>query len=133
MFWWWFMPTVHFPLSGAVTQDIETSLLRQSSSADVERDVLAGVASYGKQIGKLNEAVLALARSSGNDTLAEVDEIRRIQQGVDAAKRRHSRAPTAAQLRRDLDELRRTATPEWEALVADQASRLPRRPALPAA
>jgi hypothetical protein len=137
MFWWWFMPTmqfpIHLPLSGAVTQDIEASLLRQSSAADVERDVLSGVASYGKQIGKLNEAVQALAKASGQDGAPELAAIDAVQREVARIKQRRGLAPAGAEeIGRDLDDLRQRAAGEWEALIAAQASRLPRRAALPA-
>lgn len=137
MIWWWTMPVfqvpIHFPLSGAVTQDIETSLLRQSSDAAVELDVIRNVASYGKQIGRLNEAVLALAASTGNADRDEVNQLREVQNGVDETKRRHGRGkPSAERLRRDLDALRQHDEAAWQQVIAEQAGRLPARPVLPA-
>lgn len=64
MFWWLdFNPQmlngwdVRWPWSGAVTQDITSSLLSRAGSGRVEKRVLDEVASYGRQIGVLSELV----------------------------------------------------------------------------
>ena len=68
------MPTFKLPLSGDVVQSINpfTSFMTggqfglvnismgQSSAPDVEADVLSDVASYGKQIGRISDALLVL-------------------------------------------------------------------------
>jgi hypothetical protein len=72
------MPDVNLPLSGAVTQTINpwTAYLTvmgsqiglinvnvgNSSDPDVEKAVLARVASYGKQLGRLGDAMLVLLK-----------------------------------------------------------------------
>lgn len=83
-------PIVHWPLSGAVTQDINPALLIKAGDMDTEARVLREVASYGKQIGRLSELVLKLADAmpkdaldaAGRATLKElrcmVDDIQRI-------------------------------------------------------
>ena len=70
------MPDVNLPLSGAVNQTINpwTAYLTAwgsqiglinvnvgtSSAPDVEKDVLARVASYGKQLGRIGDALVVL-------------------------------------------------------------------------
>ena len=56
-FWLHWAPQLHFPLSGAVTQDIFSGIRPTAGDADVERAVY-DVASYGKQLGWLSEVVL---------------------------------------------------------------------------
>ncbi|HXX04264.1 MAG TPA: hypothetical protein VEJ37_08000 [Xanthobacteraceae bacterium] len=68
------MPTFKLPLSGDVVQSINpfTSFMTggqfglvninmgQSSAPEVEADVLSDVASYGKQLGRIGDALLVL-------------------------------------------------------------------------
>ncbi len=70
------MPTFKLPLSGDVTQSINpwTAFLSpigsqfglvninlgQSSAPDVEQEVLSDVASYGKQLGRIGDALIVL-------------------------------------------------------------------------
>lgn len=63
MTWLNFNPQVHWPFSGAVTQDIHPSLLAKAGSDETEVRVLREVASYGKQIGVLSDLLLALVAS----------------------------------------------------------------------
>ena len=63
MMWLNFSPEVHWPFSGAVTQDIQPSLLVKAGDNETEVRVLREVASYGKQIGVLSDLVLALVAS----------------------------------------------------------------------
>jgi hypothetical protein len=60
-------PTFKYPLSGAVTQDLfdhwfsPTITYNFAGNAPIEKQVVENVASFGRQIGWLNEVVLALA------------------------------------------------------------------------
>ncbi|MGY4831695.1 hypothetical protein ACVNIS_24195 [Sphaerotilaceae bacterium SBD11-9] len=63
MTWLNFSPEVHWPFSGAVTQDIQASLLAKAGSNEVEVRALREVASYGKQIGVMSDLLLALVAS----------------------------------------------------------------------
>lgn len=72
------MPDVNLPLSGAVTQTINpwaayfTAMGSQvglinvnvgsSSNPEIERDVLTRVGSYGKQLGRIGDAMLVLLK-----------------------------------------------------------------------
>ena len=71
MFWWFnvFSPQTHWPLSGAVSQDILPDLLARAGDARTETRVLREVASYGRQIGAVSDVLLALADASGDARL----------------------------------------------------------------
>jgi hypothetical protein len=70
------MPTFKLPLSGDVVQSINPFTafmtggqfglininLGQSSDPDVEADVLSDVAPYGKQLGRIGDALLVLLK-----------------------------------------------------------------------
>jgi hypothetical protein len=77
MFWWLnFNPQingweVNWPWSGAVTQDITSSLLSRARSSRVERRVLDEVASYGRQLGTLTDLVDEVADKLGEEQLTE--------------------------------------------------------------
>lgn len=68
---WSFNPIVHWPLSGSVTQDISPTLLFRARDAEVETRVLREVSSYGRQIGKLSEVLLAIVKVIPKDALDE--------------------------------------------------------------
>jgi hypothetical protein len=74
MTWLNFNPQVHWPFSGAVTQDIRHSLLAKAGSDETEVRVLGEVASYGKQIGVLSDLLLALVASVQPKKLGEEGE-----------------------------------------------------------
>jgi hypothetical protein len=75
MFWWLnFNPQingwdVHWPWSGAVTQDITSTLWSRARNSRAERRVLSEVASYGRQIGTLNDLLYDMARKLGDEEL----------------------------------------------------------------
>ena len=108
MFWWLdFNPqvngwTVHWPWSGAVTQDITSSLWSRARNSRVERRVLNEVASYGKQIGTLNDLVYDMARKLGDDELTS--------RGL------HARD----QLKDYIDQIERIKAEERQALIPDE-------------
>jgi hypothetical protein len=84
------MPTFKMPLSGDVVQSISpwTALfspigsqlgvininLGQSSDPDVEQEVLSDVGTYGKQIGRIGDALIVLLRHFHPDTPLAADE-----------------------------------------------------------
>lgn len=79
-------PIIEYPLSGDVIQDISPSFINAMKGVpEVEWEVVTEVASYGKQLGKLTEAVLALATVAGADG-KEIDAVREIVEEVAAAK-----------------------------------------------
>lgn len=73
-----FAPRVEWPLSGDVIQDIEPRVFSPDISGDAETEyrIHRNVASYGKQLGKILEALELLAKASDIDM--ESDEIKAI-------------------------------------------------------
>lgn len=110
------MPVFRLPLSGNVTQSInpwtwmfnpvgsQVGLvnieLGQSSNPAAEEEILSDVASYGKQLGRIEEALSVLLehfRPERALTLAEqaaIDDFRAIVTAVAAVKTQHRGAST---------------------------------------
>lgn len=130
-FWIW-APTLHFPWSGAVAQNIEprTAFFEQlvpagAGQARIEAEVTEQV-SYGRQLGVLTEAVLDLAsRLETKDAGAGAgDAVRRLREidGQIQAIKDGVQGPSADRIVRDLQALRRRGGPSYEAaLLALQA------------
>ena len=97
------------PLSGDVTQDIApiTSWLSPqfefnfAGNRRVEAKVVADVASYGKQLGILSEAVLELA--DGNKGVA-VDRFKKLTDKIEEIKHQH-KDRLEQKLKAELDQL----------------------------
>jgi hypothetical protein len=105
------MPAFRLPLSGNVTQSINpwTMLfnpvgsqvglvnidLGQSSQPEVEQEVLTDVASYGKQIGRIEDALIVLldhfkpGRSLTVQEQQAIDDLRDLVSEVQKVKHRH--------------------------------------------
>ena len=84
MFPFVYSPTFEYPLSGNVMQTISPMFGEIEGIPEVEHEVVTTVASYGKQLGKLTEAVLVLAEEAGVKG-AEIDAVRELAVAVDAA------------------------------------------------
>ncbi|MFY9626634.1 MAG: hypothetical protein WAK03_00585 [Methylocystis sp.] len=105
------MPMFKLPLSGDVTQSINpwtavfnptggqyglvNITLGQSSQPDVEADVLTDVAGYGKQLGRIGDALLVLidhlpsdAKLSKKETAA-IEALKEMLADVEKVKKRH--------------------------------------------
>lgn len=69
-------PIIRAPFSGDVTQEIVPRLFSPDikGSPEIEGRVVAEVASYGKQLGKLLEAVQELAQRTG-EPLPEIETL----------------------------------------------------------
>ena len=101
--WLWFWaPQIHFPWSGSVAQQIEPNLgwffgaIRpESGNGAVERDAF-DVATYGKQLGLINEALLGLS-GRGAVTPAQanlaLDRLEEIRVKIESLKKRRSASP----------------------------------------
>lgn len=107
------MPMFKLPLSGDVTQSINpwTSVfnptggqyelinitLGQSSAPEVEADVLTDVAGYGKQLGRIGDALLVLVDhlpksvQLSKDEAAAIDALKELLQNVEKIKKRHQK------------------------------------------
>jgi len=113
--WLWFWaPQIHFPWSGSVAQQIEPNLgwffgaIRPGAGdGAVEREAFE-IASYGKQLGLLNEALLGLSgRSSVTPDQANLalDRLEVIRARIESVKRSRSEAAVDS-LSEQLEELR---------------------------
>jgi hypothetical protein len=105
------MPTFKLPLSGDVVQSINPFTafmtggqfglvninLGQSSEPKVEADVLSDVATYGKQLGRIGDALIVLLAHfhprtplSADETKA-IDALKDMLQKIADVKEKHSR------------------------------------------
>ncbi|QBF31030.1 hypothetical protein [Thalassococcus sp. S3] len=100
-------PIFRGPLSGDVVQQISPHILSPeiAGSAEVERRVVTEVASYGKQLGKVMDALQVLAEKAGVD-LPEIDALVEGVAEVKADSKEELRAEAERALRRlrDVDE-----------------------------
>jgi hypothetical protein len=107
------MPLFKLPLSGDVTQTINplTSFfspygsqlglvninLGRSSAPQVEEEALMDVGSYGKQLGRIGDALAVLLahfeprRALTDDERRAIDEVKKMLAEIDAVKKRHER------------------------------------------
>ena len=85
MFPFTFAPHIEYPLSGNITQSIAPNFGEIEGVPEVEHEVITSVASYGKQLGKLTEALLLVADKMGVEG-PEIDDLREIADGVKEAK-----------------------------------------------
>lgn len=110
-------PIVHWPWSGSVTQDISPSLLFKAGDGDTELRVLREVASYGKQIGKLTEVLLAIAKVLPKDTLDKdvtqtVAELQCMADNIERIKKDQKPLPDTIEGARDLLKALKKAFPD---------------------
>jgi hypothetical protein len=111
------MPSFRLPLSGNVTQSInpwtwffnpvgsQVGLvnieLGQSSNPAVEEEVLSDVASYGKQLGRIEDALLVLLahfrpeRPLTDDEEAAIGALKELVSAITAVKTKHRRRAAA--------------------------------------
>lgn len=119
------MPVFKLPLSGDVVQSISpftafmspigsqfgliNITLGQSSAPEVEQDVLSDVGTYGKQLGKIGDALLVLVERMSitpaltSEERAAIDAFKDMLRQIAEVKERHGRPalgvrPHAAQL-----------------------------------
>jgi hypothetical protein len=105
------MPTFKLPLSGGVTQSINPFTafmtggqfglvninLGQSSEPDVEAEVLSDVATYGKQIGRIEDALIVLLthfhprKALTKDETDAIAALKEMLDKVAAVKTKHKR------------------------------------------
>jgi hypothetical protein len=97
------------PLSGDVSQDIDASLIRsvgdqlgfinintsQSSDPQLERLIVTEVAGYGRQLGRILDALDVLVRHDRDDKLSAaerraLDDVKALRAEITAAKARYA-------------------------------------------
>ncbi|MBY6047287.1 hypothetical protein [Vannielia litorea] len=108
-------PILRAPFSGDVTQEITPRFLSPEIEGipEIEQRVQTEVASYGKQLGKVLEALQALSAATGTP-LPEIDKLVAGVETVKAKSREEYRAEAVAAL----DRLRSVDEPAWRALTA---------------
>ena len=117
-----FLADYYAPLSGDVTQDINpvTSWLSPhlqfnfAGNKDIESDVTANIASYGRQLGTIIPAVLELA--GDKDSLA-IENLRSMAAHIEEVKEKH-RQRSQKQLREQLAALQKEDPEALKALLA---------------
>ena len=82
----------------------------------IEKDVAANVASYGKQLGIITEAVLALA-DGGPEKAKRIDRLRDIAEKIEKIKQDHRR-DLAASAQQAMDSLAKTDRDAAERIAA---------------
>jgi hypothetical protein len=105
------MPVFKLPLSGDVVQSINpftafmtggqfglvNITLGQSSAPEVEADVLSDVAGYGKQLGRIGDALVVLIahfhprKPLTPDETAAIDALKKMLQQIGDVKEKHAR------------------------------------------
>ena len=86
-----------------------------SASPEAEREIVARY-SYGRQLGRLTDAVVALAEASGLDGDAKIRPLVEMAGDIDALKRQATQR-RSAQLLAELKALKRDDPDAWAALV----------------
>lgn len=111
------MADVRMPLSGDVNQVINpwtfapswtigsiTVNVGESSDPEVERQVLKKVGSYGRQLGRIEDALVVLLRHLPKETKLDdeetkaIDALKKMLDGIADVKKEHSR-PSALTLK----------------------------------
>jgi len=112
----WFPFTFNFPsgdvgLSNWFSSNVNVTY---AGTPEIEREVVERIASFGRQLGILTEAVLEIAAGVGGE---KVERLRNLNQEVDAVKQRHR-----SELRRDakeaIERLARSDAGELRSLLA---------------
>lgn len=108
----WLFPWLGFlngPLSGDVIQDLTTSWLSPqfefnfAGNHRIEAEVVADVASYGKQLGILSEAVLELAQGKKGEGIKRLESV---VADIEKVKKRHNEK-LDQKIKAQLDQLKR--------------------------
>lgn len=109
----WLSPWMQFnklPLSGSVNQDISPLSgwlspqfeFNFAGDRHVESKVIADVASYGKQLGVISEAILELAEGKNGEAIQKLQEL--VDQ-IEAVKKQHA-DQLGSRVRADLETLK---------------------------
>jgi hypothetical protein len=121
LFPWWGL--LKGPLSGDVTQDISpiNSLLSPqvefnfAGNRRIESEVMADVASYGKQLGILSEAVLEIADGKSGKAVAR---LQKLANQIDKVKSQHEDR-LEQKVKNDLDQLKEKNPKALERLLKE--------------
>ncbi|NND07977.1 MAG: hypothetical protein HKN87_16480 [Saprospiraceae bacterium] len=116
--WWGFLKG---PLSGDVVQDMTTSWLSPqfefnfAGNRRIETEVVADVASYGKQLGIISEAILELAQGKQGEAIKRLETV---MADIEKVKKRH-KEKLDQKIKAQLDQLKREDPKAMERLLKD--------------
>lgn len=122
-FWFFWAPQIHFPLSGAVSQQIEPDTrwffdhIPESAGDPLIEARIAEVASYGRQLGLLTEALMGVVDeipTLGAEANTAVARLRDIQRDVERIKL-ETRAGKGMALANEVLRLRQEGGEAWAA------------------
>lgn len=121
----WLQSNFNFPLSGHVTQKIEPdwffdTIEPEVGDSEIEKEVFFKVASYGRQIGMLTEALLSIADELklNSEHIKTLSKLKELQAKVEAIKTsKQKRVKENAKL--ILDKLRRCDPEGFKSLLRE--------------
>ncbi len=115
-------PIFRAPFSGNVTQEISPRLLSPNIQGvpEIEHKIETEVASFGKQLGKIIEALMKLS----DDPKKQIPEIHDLHERIEAVKA-DSKEMLKANAIDALARLKAANKEEWAALVADAQTKPP--------
>lgn len=126
--WLWFHPTIYFPFSGDLKQDIEPHTIWDlpfsgpyRGNRPLERRILAEGAGYGQQLNVLHEALIALIKQQNAQDLPACQEAIELSEMIDSIKQAHY-TETASDIRNALESLRKSDPKAYEVLLEDLAA-----------
>jgi hypothetical protein len=135
---WFWAPQFHFPFSGDLAQRIQPetdwffgAISPRAGQPRLEQKIHQDVASYGRQLGLLTEAVLALAEPdsvTAEQGQAALDRLKTIQREVEELKSRE-RAGQAEGTLQALRQLARDDPAALQQVLRQFAATAPRLPA----
>jgi len=120
----WFNVTAPNNLAQSILPDwsLQRIEVNYAGNPAIEKEVVTKVASYGKQLGAIVEAVLALAGDAPAERDKRLDRLREIAAKVETIKQEH-KGDLAADARRAMESLARTDPAAAGRLAAGYAKR----------
>ena len=115
-------PIFRAPFSGNVTQEISPRLLSQNIQGvpEIEHKIETEVASFGKQLGKIIEALLEMS----DDPETQIPEIHKLHKQIEAVKA-ESKEILKANAINALARLKAANQDDWAAIVAEARAETP--------
>ncbi len=124
--WWRYAPWFNLAAPANLVQPIlpDWSLQRIevnfAGDVAIEKEVVGKVASYGKQLGILTEAVLALAGDAPEEREARIQRLRKVAAEVERIKKEHE-DDLAASARRAMQSLAKVDRREAQRIATEYA------------
>ena len=87
--------TVYYPFGSGYTQDIDPVTnwgwvnSAKTRRPDVEREIAREVASYGKQLGRMMDLLVAIAETTEGVDKGQLEAVRQLKDRIDGVKAKH--------------------------------------------